>query len=120
VCDCTSFSADGIAHSGSLDFGTMTFSEVGTAISFDPITGCLLSSVNYALTTQKGKNTIFLSTTDDTECQTGTNTFLETATLTITGGTGIFSSATGAGTVTFTGRFHPQNATATINLTITY
>jgi hypothetical protein len=114
------FSVDGILHSDSRVFGTMKLSAVGTTVSFDPNTQCLLSSINYALTTQKGKNTIFLSTTDDTECPTGPNTSRETADLTITGGTGLFSSATGAATLLLTVLTHPQTGAGTFNLTITY
>jgi hypothetical protein len=116
----TYFTADGIAQSGSKVFGTMTESLVGTVLAVNP-DGCLAQSENMAFTTQKGKNTIFLSTTSDTFCPTANpNISLESGTLTITGGTGIFSSATGAGTFMYTVLTHPQNATDTFNLTITY
>jgi hypothetical protein len=115
-----SFSVDGIAHSGSQSFGTMTLSAAGTVLSVNP-DGCLVQSENWAFTTQKGKNTIFLSTTSDTYCPTANpNMSLETATFTITGGTGLFSNATGAGTFMLTVLAHPQNFTGTLSGTITY
>jgi hypothetical protein len=83
-----SFSVDGIAHSGSQSFGTMTYSLVGTVLSVNP-DGCAIQSEKFALTTQKGKNSIFLSTTSDTICPTANpNILLETGAFTITGGTG--------------------------------
>jgi hypothetical protein len=114
-----SFSSDGIAHSSSQVFRTMAFSGVGTFLALLP-DGCSAQQSYFAFTTQNGKNTLFLSTTSDIFCPGTGNISLETATLTITGGTGIFSSATGAGTANITVLTHPQNATATFNLTITY
>jgi hypothetical protein len=117
----TSYSGDGIAHTGSKVFGTMTFALAGTNGVFNPITNCESPSENDAFTTQKGKNTIFLSTTSDTYCLTANpNISLESGTLTITGGTGLFSNASGGGTFNFTVLTHPQTATDTFNLTITY
>jgi hypothetical protein len=97
----------------------MTVSAGGTVHSVNP-DGCLVQSENWALTTQKGKNTIFLSTTADTFCPTSNpNISLETATFTITGGTGLFSNATGAGTFVLTVLTKPQNYTGTLSGTIT-
>jgi hypothetical protein len=116
----TYFSADGIAHSGSQSFGTMTDSETGQVLNLLP-DGCYAQSENWAFTTQKGKNTFFLTTTSSTFCPTANpNIFLENNTFTITGGTGIFSNATGAGTFVLTARVHPQTSRGTLSGTITY
>jgi hypothetical protein len=116
----TYFSVRGIARPGSGSFATMTLSAAGTVLSVNP-DGCLVQSENWAITTRNGKNTIYLSTTSDTFCPTSNpNVSQETATFTITGGTGLFSNATGAGTFTLTVLTHPQNYTGTLSGTITY
>lgn len=117
----TTFTVDGVAHPSSGFHGAMTLSAVGNVLSFDPTTNCLTQAENWALTEQNGKDTIFFSTTSDTLCFTANpNVSLETATFTITGGTGRFSDATGGGTFNFTVLTHPQKATGTITGTITY
>jgi hypothetical protein len=116
----TSFGVDGIAHSGTGGFGTMKLSAQGTVLGVNT-DGCLVQSENWTFTTQQGKDTLFLSTTSDTFCPTANpNVSLETATFTITGGTGLFSDASGAGTFTLTVLTHPQNFTGTLSGTITY
>jgi hypothetical protein len=121
-CSATPFwTSDGIAHSKV--FGAMTTSTVGS-VSPGP-GGCLYQVENWAVTTQKGKNTILFSTTSATSdllCPTADpNILQETGTYTITGGTGLFSNATGSGTGSFVVPFHPQNnSRGTVNLTLTY
>jgi hypothetical protein len=117
----TSFSVEGIAHSGAQGFGTMTYALGGTVLGVLP-DGCAVQTENWAFTTKDGKNTIFLSTTSDTICPTANpNALLETGTLMITGGTGLFSTATGTGSfVSPAVLVHPQKGTGTVSLTITY
>jgi hypothetical protein len=116
------FSVDGIAYSGSKSFGTMKIALAGTVLGVDPINPqCLDQSENWALTTQKGKNAILLSTTADTICSTANpNILLENGTFTVTGDTGLFSTATGAGSLMWTVLVHPQNGRGTLSGTITY
>lgn len=122
-CTLTSaFSSGGIAHSASKDFRTMTFSGVGIALpATTPAPPKCFPQQSYdAFTSQNGKNTLFLSTTSDYFCPGPGNISVELATFTITGGTGIYSSATGTATANFTVLTHPQNATGTFTLAITY
>jgi hypothetical protein len=98
----------------------MTVSVAGTVLGVNT-DGCAVQSENWAFTTQKGKDTIFLSATSDTICPTtNTNRLLETGTFSITGGTGLFGNATGSGSFTWMVLIHPQKGTGTINFTITY
>jgi hypothetical protein len=111
---------DGIAHSHAKAFRTVRYSLAGLVLSVKP-DGCAVQSEIFALTTQNGKNTILLSTTEDTICPTANpNVLLETGTFTITSGTGLFSNATGTGSIKWTVLVHPQKGTGTISLTITY
>jgi hypothetical protein len=99
----------------------MTESGVGTVQTFDPVSNCLLQSENYVFTSQNGKDTIDLTTTSDTFCFTSNpNVSIETATYTITGGTGRFSAATGTGSSLETVLTHPQTGSGTFNLSLTY
>jgi hypothetical protein len=115
----TYFSIDGIARSGAPSLRAMTVAVAGTVLSVNP-DGCLAQSENWALTTEQGKNTIYLSTTADTICPTSDpNILRETGTFTITGGSGLFSTATGGGSFTWTVVVHPQIGSGTISITIT-
>jgi hypothetical protein len=110
----------GIAHSDSPTFGRMTLSNTGTVLSVNSA-GCDLQSENWALTSQDDKNTIYFTTTSSTYCPTAdSNVFLETDTFTITGGSGLFSSATGTGMVMLRALAQSQIGRGTIDMNITY
>jgi len=115
------YTIKGILHADSKALGTMTQSANGTVLDYNPVTNCLDSVENYAFTSQNGKDTIDLTTTTDAYCFTADpNVNIETGTLTITGGTGRFSAATGSGTFNLVVLTHPQTGSGTYNLTITY
>jgi hypothetical protein len=106
----TYFNVTGIGHSAAL--GTMAEVAQGTVLGFDPSTNCLTQSENWALTFRNGhlgKDTLYLSTQEDTFCFTADpNVSHETATFVITGGTGRFANATGSAQLVETVLTHPQ------------
>ena len=98
----------------------MAYALAGTVLSVNP-NGCAVQSENGSLTTQDGKNTISFSTTSDAICPTpNSNLLLETGTFTVTGGTGLFSSATGAGEFMSSVLVQPQIGGGTMNVTVSY
>jgi hypothetical protein len=117
----TYFTITGKLHADSKVLGTMAESGTGTVLDYNPVTNCLDNLENYAFTTQNGKDTIYLATTSDTYCFTpDPNVNIETATYTITGGTGRFAGATGSATSVITVLTHPQTGSGSFALNITY
>ncbi len=117
----TNFTISGTLHADTKVLGTMSESGAGTVLDFNPVTNCLEQVVNYAFTTQNRKNTIDLASTSSFFCFTSDpNVSVETDSYTITGGTGLFSAATGSATSTGVVLAHPQTGTATFNLSLTY
>jgi len=111
-------------ETGSQRLGAGTVTAVGTVLDYNPDTNCLDQSEQWALTPLKGnpgRDAIFISTTTDTFCFTSDpNLSVETATLTVTGGTGPFVDATGSGASTEVVKTHPQTGSGTLSLTITF
>jgi hypothetical protein len=117
----TYFNLHGLADSAA--FGVMTYTGQGTVLGYDPDTNCLSQSENYAFTMLRGHSgdTLWLSTTSDTFCFTSDpNVSFETATFTVTGGTGRFSDATGGGSFSLRVLTHPQRGSGTITGSVTY
>jgi hypothetical protein len=116
----TYFSGYGVARSGVTTYG---WSENGATTSVEK-NGCLVSSIHEALTAQSGPDNgdaIYFSTTKDLECPTtNPNVYTETAPLTVSGGTGVFKSATGKGSLALTVLDSPQIGWGTFTASVTY
>jgi hypothetical protein len=114
----TTFSVYGIAHAQAL--GRMTESIAGTVLSTQA-NGCELQSEKWVLTGQNRRSMLFLSTTSDTICPTANpNMLVETGALTVTGGTGLFSNATGDASIVWAVLVQPQVGGGALTGTITY
>jgi hypothetical protein len=117
-CDTT---GSGTAHSDSSVLGAMTWtnSGTGTGIAECPrnLTGFTVSET-WTFTTQGGD--LYLTTTSDVLCLVSRQVATETATFDITGGTGIFSGATGSGTFSITDLTNPSNESGKFNATINF
>jgi len=115
----TYFSAYGVARSGDTTFG---WSGTGTGTGEQG--NCQVSTINEALTAQGGPDNgdaIYFSTKDDLYCPTSNpNVSKETATFTISGGTGAFKSASGEGSSTFTVLTSPQIGWGTLTASVSY
>lgn len=116
----TYFSGYGVARSGVTTYG---WSETGAVTSVEK-NGCLVSSINEALTAQSGPDNgdaIYFSTTKDLECPTANaNVYTETSPLTVSGGTGAFKRATGQASLALTVLNSPQIGWGTFTASVTY
>jgi hypothetical protein len=115
----TYFSDYAVARSG-----VTTFGWSGTGTGTGEQGNCLVSTINDALTVQGGPDNgdaIYFSTKDDLYCPTSNpNVSKETATYTISGGTGAFKNATGEGSSTFTVLTTPQVGWGTLTASVSY
>jgi hypothetical protein len=107
----------GVAHSQ--DLGRITESIAFTVLSIEA-NGCALQSEKWVLTAQKGRSMLFLSTTSDTICPTAnSNMLVETGTLAVAGGTGLFTNATGDASFMWAVLVQPQVGGGALTGTVT-
>lgn len=118
---CSTTSASGAAHSDSRALGAMTWTNQGAGsnavLDCPRNEGGVTVSESWVFTAKNG-DTLDLTTTSDNLCFVSAQVATETATFQITGGTGRFSGATGAGTFEITDLTNPSNEMGKFDATI--
>jgi hypothetical protein len=109
--DCETTTGSGTAHADSSVLGAMTWTNSSGAGIGNPVCPRNLvgfsGSVKWVFTTQDGDQLV-VTTDSDSICLVSKQVVTETATFTITGGTGSLSGATGTGTWTIVDRTSPS------------
>jgi hypothetical protein len=118
---CTTTTGSGTAHADSRALGAMTWTNAGGGS--DAMPQCPRDQVGFALAetwvfrTQDG-STLDVETTSDSLCLVSHQLATETATFTITGGTGRFAGASGSGTFSIVDLTSPSNENGQFRATI--
>jgi hypothetical protein len=119
--DCETTAGSGTARANSSVLGGMTWTNssgggVGNPVCPRNLVGFSVSET-WVFTTQDGDH-LFLTTDSDSLCLVSKQVATETATFTITGGTGGLTGTSGTGTFTIVDLTSPSNENGNFNATI--